>query len=143
LSSEAYQAQELSSLFTSKDERWFAMIDKNNSCSTIGFEKRMDEYDIVFGTANDKDYEFELNLFKTRERYNYHKCEALRFLDLRERYTDTRITEMARLMLDDSKAKATLGGIRIITQIKHDVFGREFGKNFHRVFGKLKDDILK
>ena len=80
---------------------------------------------------------------KTRERYNYHKCEALRFLDLRERYTDTRITEMARLMLDDSKAKATLGGIRIITQIKHDVFGREFGKNFHRVFGKLKDDILK
>ena len=33
------------------------MIDKNNSCSTIGFEKRMDEYDIVFGTANDKDYE--------------------------------------------------------------------------------------
>lgn len=46
-------------------------------------------------------------------------------------------------MLDDSKAKATLGGIRIITQIKHDVFGREFGKNFHRVFGNLKDDILK
>ena len=34
------------------------MIDKNNSCSTIGFEKRMDEYDIVSGTANDKDYEF-------------------------------------------------------------------------------------
>ena len=30
------------------------MIDKNNSCSTIRFEKRMDEYDIVFGTANDK-----------------------------------------------------------------------------------------
>ena len=34
------------------------MIDKNNSCSTIGFEKSMDEYDTVFGTANDKDYEF-------------------------------------------------------------------------------------
>lgn len=34
------------------------MIDKNNSFSTIGFEKRMDEYDFVFGTANDKDYEF-------------------------------------------------------------------------------------
>ena len=118
------------------------MIDKNNSCSTIGFEKRMDEYDIVFGTANDKDYELELNLFKIRERCNYHKFEA-RLLDLRERYTDTGIIEMARLMLDDSKAKATLGGIRIITQMKHDVFGREFGKNFHRVFGKLKDDILK
>lgn len=119
------------------------MIDKNNSCSTIGFEKRMDEYDIVFGKANDKDYELELNLFKTRERYNYHKCEALRLLDLRERYTDTRIIEMARLMLDDSKAKATLCEIKIITQMKHDVFGREFGKNFHRVFAKLKDDILK
>lgn len=119
------------------------MIDKNNSCSTIGFEKRMDEYDIVSGTANDKDYEQYWNLFKTRECYNYHKCEALRLLGLRERYTDTRIIEMARLMLDDSKAKATLGGIRIITQMKHDVFGREFGKNFHRVFGKLKDDILK
>lgn len=84
------------------------MIDKNNSCSTIGFEKRMDEYDIVFGTANDKDYELELNLFKIRERCNYHKFEA-RLLDLRERYTDTGIIEMARLMLDDSKAKATLG----------------------------------
>ena len=58
MSSEAYQAQESSSLFPSKDERRFAMIDKKNSCSTIGFEKRMDEYDIVFGTANDKDYEF-------------------------------------------------------------------------------------
>ena len=119
------------------------MIDKNNSCSTIGFEKRMDEYDIVSGTANDKDYEQYWNLFKTRECYNYHKGEALRLLGLRERYTDTRIIEMARLMLDGSKAKATLGGIRIIKQMKHDVFGREFGKNFHRVFGKLKDDILK
>ena len=106
------------------------MIDKNNPYSTIGFEKRMDEYDIVFGTANDKDYEQYWNLFKTRERFNYHKCEALRLLDLRERYTDTRIIEMARLMLDDSKAKATLGEIRISTQMKHDVFGREFGKTF-------------
>ena len=110
---------------------------KNNSCSTIRFEKRMDEYDIVFGTANDKDYELELNLFKTRECYNYHKCKALRLLDLRERYTDTRIIEMSRLMLDDSKAKATLGGIRIITQMKHDVFRREFGKKLLLLSAKL------
>ena len=115
----------------------------NGSCSTLGFEKRMNDYEIRFDTSKDPDYELELKLFKTRDRYNYHKCEALRLLDLKERYTDSHILEMARLMIGSPNIKSTPGGMKIITQLKHDVFANEFSKNFHRTLGKMREDILK
>ncbi|MBQ9639534.1 MAG: hypothetical protein IJV22_08265 [Bacteroidales bacterium] len=116
---------------------------KHGVCSTFGFEKRMDEYEIKFNSFKDPDYSEVVKAFHLEERYNYHKCEALRLLDLKERYTDARIMELARLMVGDDKAKATPHGMRIITQIKHDIFSLEFKKHFHRSFGKLQNDVLK
>lgn len=116
---------------------------KIGSCSTLGFENHINDYEIRFDTSKDSDYELELKLFKTRDRYNYHKYEALRLLDLKESYTDSHILEMARLMIGSPNVKSTPGGMKLITQLKHDVFANEFSKNFHRTFGKMREDILK
>ena len=116
---------------------------KRGVCSTFGFEKRMDDYEIVFNTYKDPDYDTEIDFFHLTERYNYHKCEALRLMDLKERYSDAHILELARIMSGDPKAKATPHGMRIITQIKHDIFATQFNHQFHRAFGKMHDDILK
>lgn len=66
--------------------------------------------------------------------YNYHKCEALRMLDLKERYTDARIVEFARMILQSPSAKVTAHGMKYITQLKHDIFAVEFGRKHHRCF---------
>lgn len=43
----------------------------------------MDDYDLDFDTSSDADYENEIDFLYLRERYNYHKCEALRLADLK------------------------------------------------------------
>lgn len=78
---------------------------KDDVCSTIGFEKRMDDYIIKFNTYLDPDYDKEVEAFYLEDRYRYHKCEALRLLDLKERYTDARILELARMIVGDLKGK--------------------------------------
>lgn len=119
------------------------VINKNGNCSTIGFEKRMWEYELRFNTYRDPDYDEEIKAFYLTERYNYHKCEALRLLDLKERYTDAKILELARLIAGGSNTKASPHGMKYITQLKHDIFAMEFNHIHHRCFGKLHDDILK
>lgn len=119
------------------------VINKYGNCSTIGFEKRMSEYELRFNTFLDPDYEEEIKAFYLTERYNYHKCEALRLLDLKERYTDAKILELARLIAGGSNAKISTHGMKFITQLKHDIFATEFNHRHHRCFGKLHDDMLK
>lgn len=119
------------------------VVNKKSECSTIGFEKRMDDYKIIFNTHLDPDYKEEVRAFYLQERYEYHKCEALRLLDLRERYTDARIMELTRMILQSPKAKVTPQGMRYITQLKQDIFATNFNHRFHRCFGKLHDDIMK
>lgn len=119
------------------------VINKKGECSTIGFEKRMDDYEIKFNTYLDPDYDEEINAFYLKERYDYHKCEALRLLDLKERYTDARIMELARMILQSPKTKVAAHGVRYITQLKQDIFATGFKHDFHRCFGKLHDDIMK
>lgn len=116
---------------------------KYGKCSTFGFEKRKDDYEIIFNTSKDPDYKVEIDFFHLTERYNYHKVEALRLMDLKERYTDARILELARVMLGNSSAETSVDAMKIITQIKHDIFSTQFMHTFHRVFGKLHDDIMK
>ena len=84
-----------------------------------------------------------MNAFYLKERYDYHKCEALRLLDLKERYTDARIMELARMILQSPKTKVTAHGVRYMTQLKQDIFATGFKHSFHRCFGKLHDDIMK
>lgn len=116
---------------------------KYGKCSTFGFEKRKDDYEIIFNTSKDPDYKVGIDFFHLTERYNYHKVEALRLMDLKERYTDARILELARVMLGNSSAEASVDAMKIVTQIKHDIFSTQFIHTFHRAFGKLHDDILK
>lgn len=112
-------------------------------CSTLGFEKRMDEYELKFDCHKDPRYEKEVKFFRLLPRYNYHKCEGLRLMDLKERYTDSRIVEMARMIMgDDSLKEKDMAADSIIDQIKKDVFSDDFNKTHHRVFGKLYNDIL-
>ena len=112
-------------------------------CSTFGFEKRMNEYELKFDCHKDLDYQKEIDFFRLVPRYNFHKCEALRLMDLKERYTEARIVEMARLIMGDDATKAKdLGADSIIDQIKKDIFADDFMNDHHRVFGKLHKDIL-
>jgi len=112
-------------------------------CSTMGFEKRMNEYELKFDTHLDPDYDEEIKFFRLHERYNYHKCEALRLMDLKERYTEARIVEMARLIMgDDSTKPKDLKGDSVIASIQRDIFADDFMEKHPRVFGKLHKDIM-
>ncbi len=113
-------------------------------CSTLGFEKRMDEYDLKFDTHKNPIYKKEIDFFRLEARYNYHKCEALRLMDLKERYADSRIVEMARLIMgDDMSKEKDVAADKIINQIRSDIFAEDFMNNFHRTFDKLHKDIME
>lgn len=118
------------------------VINKKGDCSTMGFERRMDDYELKFDSHLDPDYDEEVKAFHLTERYNYHKCEALRLLDLKERYTDARIVELARMIIQSPKAKVSSHGMKYITQLKHDIFSVDFGRKYHRCFGKMREDVL-
>ena len=69
--------------------------------------------------------------FRLKERYNYHKIEALRLKDLQMRYPDSNIDIIASMLSVP------------FDEVKEDIFGLRFGKERHRCFGKLKMDMLK
>lgn len=90
-----------------------------------------DKYTIKFTPIGDKAYMKVEELFHLRERYGYHKMEALRLLQLKHDYEDSHIRDIADL----------LG--RTFEDVKEDIFGEDFTKKNHRCFSKLKSDILK
>lgn len=93
-----------------------------------------EDYNLIFDLS-DNDYKYFVNLFKLEERYSYHKIEALRWVELKQKYTDVRITMMSNALNgnpDFSKDK-----------IREDIFGSDFTNNEHRCFSKMKRDILK
>lgn len=107
--------------------------------------KHQDEYEIAFDTSQDPDYDIEINFFYLRQRYNYHKCEALRLEDLKAKYTPEKIKEMAKIICNIGKGdeiKPTLASRFVIDQIKADIFNLDFTDKYHRAFGKLHKDIL-
>ena len=80
--------------------------------------------------AKDSDYDDYINKLQLRERYEFHKNEALRLLDLRERYTDSTIKKISTLL-----------GLTE-THVKEDIFAIDFNHNEHRCFDKLRRDIM-
>lgn len=80
--------------------------------------------------GKDKDYMDVVDLFCLRERYTYHKSEALRLLDLKHKYDDSNIRKIAALLGKKPE------------DVYEDIFGEEFSANQHRCFGQLKNDIL-
>lgn len=91
-------------------------------------------YETIFDIS-DKDYEYSVNLFKLRERYSYHIMKALRWIELKQKYDDARITMMSNSLGRDSEFTPE--------KIHEDIFGNDFTQNEYRCFGKMKKDILK
>ena len=75
-------------------------------------------------------YSSYAKLFRLEERYEYHKGEALRLLDLKRKYPMSNIRQIARLMH------------KTADEVKEDIFGLHFSKNNHRCFDKMKRDIM-
>ena len=80
--------------------------------------------------GKDKDYMKVVDLFCLKERYTYHKSEALRILDLKHNYDDSNINNIAALL----KKKPE--------EVREDIFGIAFSEKQHRCFRQLKRDIL-
>ncbi|RGN81661.1 hypothetical protein [Segatella copri] len=96
-------------------------------------------------TSMDSDYEKEIDLFFLRDRYNFHKCEALRLEDLKRQYTPAKIKEMARIICNIGKKQTKTTNLvanAVIQQIRADIFENDFMNKQHRAFGKLHNDIL-
>ena len=109
------------------------------------FLKHLDDYELDFDTLSDADYDKEIDFLYLRERYNYHKCEALRLVELKVKYTPSKITEMARIICNTGKGEQkepTPNANMITEQIRRDIFGLEFSNEHHRAFHKLRKDIL-
>ena len=113
--------------------------------SNTNFLIRMDNYELDFDTSSDADYDKEIKFLYLKERYNYHKCEALRLADLKVRYTSTKIKEMARIICNtgnNEQIEPTPIANMLIEQIRRDIFGLDFSNEHHRAFHKLRKDIL-
>ncbi len=107
--------------------------------------KHLDDYEVEFDTLLDEDYDKEIDFFYLRERYNYHKCEALRLAELKVKYTSSKIIEMSKIICNTGKGeqneRTPIANI-IIEQIRRDIFGLEYSEEYHRTLNKLRKDIL-
>ena len=77
-----------------------------------------------------KPYEKFVNFFHLEERYEFHKSEALRLKKLKERYPDSNIKAIARLL---KRREAT---------VREDIFQEGFLKREGRCFQRMTMDIL-
>lgn len=129
--------------FNNKVKIWIRPINGkvHNTCML----KHQEDYELDFDTSADKDYDKEIEFFYLRQRYNYHKCEALRLADLKAKYSKSKILEMAKIICGEGNGRQrdlTLANYRMIDQIQTDIFGSEFNSENHRAFGKLHKDIM-
>ena len=95
---------------------------------TSGFMRHRDCYRIKVNAHGV--YGSYAKLFRLEERYEYHKGEALRLLDLKRKYPMSNIRQIARLMH------------KTADEVKEDIFGIHFSKNNHRCFDKMRRDIM-
>lgn len=95
---------------------------------TSGFMRHNDCYRMKINAHGV--YASYAKLFRLEERYEYHKGEALRLLDLKRKYPMSNIRQIARLMH------------KTADEVKEDIFGLHFSKDNHRCFDKLKRDML-
>ena len=93
------------------------------------FSDNQENFFIRFDTQSDQ-YKKEIEMFSLNERYEFHKCEALRLLDLQQKYNDTHIKMISRLLNRGEDS------------IKEDIFHNNFMTSQKRTFSKLYNDIL-
>lgn len=119
---------------TSKDfdfERKVDIVLNPKKGAATPYMEHRDDYHIVFDCNKDKDYEGYVGKFLLTERYNCHKVEALRLKDLQLYYPDSHILGICDVV------NRTFG------EVKEDLFGLGFTKDEHRLFKKLRKDMLK
>ena len=75
-------------------------------------------------------YDTYAKLFHLEERYEFHKGEALRLLDLKRKYPTSNLKTIANMLHKTTE------------EVREDIFGLGFSKDYHRCFDKMKRDIL-
>ena len=91
------------------------------------------DYDLQLD-AIDPDYEDFIQLFKLRERYQFHKKVALHWQEMKTKYSDARILVMEASLKHRSFS---------FKRIKSDIFQSDLYKKGYMSFKKLRDDMLK
>lgn len=81
----------------------------------------------------DQTYEWIADIFRLRERYNFHKLEGLYWLSMKAKYNDSSVEMMSNALSDPNFS---------VTRIKEDIFRENYDKKRHPCFLKLKKDIL-
>lgn len=109
------------------DKHIYFKVNQKEVC-TSGFMRHRDSYRMKVNA--DGVYGSYAQMFRLEERYEYHKGEALRLLDLKRKYPMSNIRQIARLMH------------KTADEVKEDIFGLHFSKDNHRCFDKMKRDIM-
>lgn len=80
------------------------------------------------------DYEYFIKMFKLDERYQQHKMIALHWLEMKSKYSDSRIKMMEASLRHRSFS---------FKRIRSDIFQSELYDNGYLSFSKLRNDMLK
>lgn len=94
-----------------------------------------DKHHIHFSYIGNNDYEDEVLLFRLEERYEYHKAEAFRFVDMKNKYDrEMKLKEISKLMYGDENH---------CNEVREDIMSVEFNGKYHRCFNKMYRDLMK
>ena len=111
-------------------------VKTDNGLPFLDYVKNIDRCRIEFVCSGKKNYEREIEFFRLKERYHYHRIEALRLMDLRQRYDHgANIDEIARLIYGNNSEENK-------KRVRDDIFQTYFKNDNSRTFGKLYKDIL-
>lgn len=91
-----------------------------------------DEYFLKFETKNE-DYQYEVDLLKLEDRYNYHISEALRLMTIKNKYNHSALKLMSSALPSDTMYSPE--------SVEEDLLNMRFNKENQRCFEKLYRDI--
>ena len=109
------------------------MVMKGERDWTLPTEHRED-YAVEFD-SHDSDYQQVIDIFRLQERYDYHRIEGLRVMELKRKYRSSSISMMANAMKG-------LPGFAP-EEIWEDIFGERFMTEEHRCFSKFRKDMMR
>ena len=112
-------------------------VTPKDTCAILNSQEHPDDFKITFHYS-DPIYQKTVDMFHLRERYNYHKGEALRLLDLLQDYSPAQIK-----MLHNVFKESDPDTCYTEDKIKEDLFGEKFMSDNNRCFAKMKRDIIK
>lgn len=106
----------------------FRVIPKD-SFYGISYQDNPDKFRVKF-ISNTQVYSMMIDKLHLNERYEFHKCEALRLMDLIRNYPETNIRMISSILR------------RSELSVKEEIFHQDFILNNNRTFSKLYKDLL-